>query len=98
MKRRQFLKRAAALGGGAVLADLSLAVGRAEQQAQRPQDAKTMPDSPIIDTHQHLWDLSKFRLPWHKDSPAMAKSHLMSDYLAATAGLGVVKTVYMEVD
>lgn len=61
---------------------------------------------PVIDTHQHLWDLSKFRLPWHKNEPKLAKGHLMSDYLAATADLGdvegrpvrIVKTVYMEVD
>jgi len=61
---------------------------------------------PVIDTHQHLWDLSKFRLPWQKNEPKMAKNHLMSDYLAATADLGevdgkparIVKTVYMEVD
>lgn len=61
---------------------------------------------PVIDTHQHLWDLSKFRLPWHKNESKLAKNHLMSDYLAATADLGevdgkparIVKTVYMEVD
>ena len=26
---------------------------------------------PIIDTHQHLWDLDKFRLPWLADAPAL---------------------------
>lgn len=53
---------------------------------------------PIVDTHQHLWDLDKFRLPWLADASALARSYLTSDYLAATAGLGVVKAVYMEVD
>ena len=53
---------------------------------------------PIIDTHQHLWDLDTFHLPWLADAPSLAHSHLTSDYLAATAGLGVVKAVYMEVD
>ena len=31
---------------------------------------------PIIDTHQHLWDLKKFRLPWIKDGDALAKDRL----------------------
>jgi len=62
---------------------------------------------PIIDTHQHLWDLKKFRLPWLKKVDALARSYLMSDYLAATGELEkstlkptakVVKSVYMEVD
>src|SRR3954447_16699235 len=53
---------------------------------------------PIIDTHQHLWDLSVFRLPWQKDNPKLARSFVMRDYLEATAGLNVVKSVYMEVD
>lgn len=52
----------------------------------------------IIDTHQHLWDVTKFRLPWLAGGGPLAKSHLMSDYLQACAGLDVVKTVYMEVD
>jgi predicted TIM-barrel fold metal-dependent hydrolase len=53
---------------------------------------------PVVDTHQHLWDLSKFRLPWVKEGSPLARSYLMSDYLKATEGLNVVKAVYMEVD
>jgi len=59
----------------------------------------------IIDTHQHLWDLTKFKLPWHKTQPTLAKSFVMEDYLRATGELEkasppakVVKSVYMEVD
>jgi len=55
---------------------------------------------PIIDTHQHLWDLKKFRLPWLKKKAVQPinRSFVMSDYLQATKGLNVVKTVYMEVN
>jgi L-fuconolactonase len=53
---------------------------------------------PIIDTHQHLWDLERFRLPWLAGAPKIDRSFLMEDYLEATAGLNVVKSVYMEVD
>ncbi len=61
---------------------------------------------PIIDTHQHLWDLGQLRLPWLKKVPALAKNYRMAEYREATADLGtagsapvrVVQTVYMEVD
>jgi predicted TIM-barrel fold metal-dependent hydrolase len=53
---------------------------------------------PIIDTHQHLWDLRKFRLPWLASVPALNHSFLPEDYRKATKGLNVVKAVYMEVD
>ena len=54
---------------------------------------------PIIDTHQHLWDLDKFQLPWHEGAPdVLKKTYVTSDYLTATKGLNVVKTVYMEVN
>lgn len=53
---------------------------------------------PIIDAHQHLWDLSKFRLPWLEGAGKLNRNFLMQDYLEASAGLNVVKTVYMEVD
>ena len=57
---------------------------------------------PIIDTHQHLWDLDLFQLPWLANdteaSNPLKRSFVMSDYLAATAELNVAKTVYMEVN
>jgi predicted TIM-barrel fold metal-dependent hydrolase len=52
---------------------------------------------PIIDTHQHLWDLSKFKLPWIKKGSVLDRSYVMADYNKATEGLNVVKTIYMEV-
>src|SRR5687767_15857548 len=54
--------------------------------------------TPIIDTHQHLWDLSRFDLPWLSGGGPLARSYLMEDYLREADGLNVVKTVYMEVD
>ncbi|WP_395090798.1 amidohydrolase family protein [Armatimonas sp.] len=53
---------------------------------------------PIIDTHQHLWDFTKFQPPWLKSEPKLNHSMTLTDYAKATVGLNVVKTVYMEVD
>jgi L-fuconolactonase len=53
---------------------------------------------PIVDTHQHLWDLSRFKLPWLEGNSKLDRSFLMEDYRQATQGLNVVKSVYMEVD
>lgn len=91
ISRRDFMATAATVTG-------ALAIG--PQSTVFAQD-KPMPDQiAIIDTHQHLWDLSKFTLPWHKgeDTKPLQRSFVMSDYLEATKGLNVVKTVYMEVD
>ena len=53
---------------------------------------------PIIDTHQHLWDLTRFNLPWLEGAAALKRSYVTSDYLAATKDANVIKAVYMEVD
>ncbi len=52
----------------------------------------------IVDTHQHLWDLKVLRLPWLPATGPLAGNHTMEDYLGATQGLGIERTVYMEVD
>jgi predicted TIM-barrel fold metal-dependent hydrolase len=55
---------------------------------------------PIVDPHQHLWDLKQFSLPWvPKDTKSvLARDYLISDYIEATKSSNVVKAVYMEVD
>jgi predicted TIM-barrel fold metal-dependent hydrolase len=83
--RREFLKRSALA--------LAAAGAAAAGAVARPADSL-----PIVDTHQHLWDLSRFRLPWLQPGTPLARSYTMADYLRATAGLNVVKAVYMEVD
>jgi L-fuconolactonase len=52
----------------------------------------------IVDTHVHLWDLTRLRLPWIEKSTPLARSYVIKDYEAAIRGLNVVKGVYMEVD
>jgi predicted TIM-barrel fold metal-dependent hydrolase len=87
LNRRQFLHQAALAGAVSVTPALAAAADQ--------NDPEQMP---VLDTHQHLWDLTKFRLPWIKESDKLARSYLMSDYQTATEGLNVVKAVYMEVD
>jgi len=53
---------------------------------------------PIIDTHQHLWDLRRLRLPWVAEHPPLARSYLPDDYQQAVEGTGVQRSVYVEVD
>ncbi len=53
---------------------------------------------PILDTHQHLWDLTKFSLPWTAGAGVLEQSFLQGDYAEATAGQHVTKAIYMEVD
>lgn len=83
--RREFVKLGIAGGVAATLTSTSFAA-----------DGE---DLPIIDTHQHLWDLVQFQPPWLSGADAkISAKHDMSNYLTETAGLNVVKAVYMEVD
>lgn len=54
---------------------------------------------PAVDTHQHLWDLTRLTLPWLKSAPEiLSKNYGLAEYAKATEGLNVVQAVYMEVD
>jgi L-fuconolactonase len=81
MKRRQFLKISAMTALAPSLNLFSCDCGHA---------------LPIIDTHQHLWDLDMFPLRWV--TPPLDRDFLMEDYLEEVKGQGVVKTIYMEVN
>jgi L-fuconolactonase len=92
--RRQFAREAV----GAALAAGTFGALRSERlRAEEAQDATEPAPLPIVDTHQHLWDLSVLRLSWLKSAGHLNRSFVTKDYLEATEGLNVVKTVYMEV-
>src|SRR5690349_21211121 len=93
--RREFLAQSVAC---ATSVALSSSVLNEAAAVPAPPAPTTAPDDLIIDTHQHLWDLSKFNLPWLKSADKVyQQSYRTQEYLAATRGLNV-KAVYMEVD
>jgi predicted TIM-barrel fold metal-dependent hydrolase len=63
---------------------------------------------PIVDAHQHFWDLGRNYLPWlcnekaipfrYGDYSALRRNYLPSDYLRDAAGHRVVRTVYVETE
>jgi predicted TIM-barrel fold metal-dependent hydrolase len=63
---------------------------------------------PIVDAHQHFWDLERNYLPWLCDQPpipfrygdygALRRSYLPADYLRDSARHNVAKTVYVETE
>jgi L-fuconolactonase len=91
VSRRHFLASSAAIGTAAVAFPSTRALA---------DPAGRQAGIPVVDTHQHLWDLSKLRLPWLNDPKAahLRRSYVTKDYDEATAGINVVKTVYMEVN
>jgi len=52
----------------------------------------------FVDTHLHLWDLSRLPYSWCAGIPTLNRSFLWSDYVAATAGCDIAKAVFMECD
>ncbi|HUX85587.1 MAG TPA: amidohydrolase family protein [Chloroflexota bacterium] len=57
-----------------------------------------MPTVPIIDSHVHLWDPSRFRMVWLDGNAVLERPYTISDYRSQTAGLGVEGLVYVQVD
>jgi predicted TIM-barrel fold metal-dependent hydrolase len=64
-----------------------------------PAQEHSVPEQqPILDCHQHLWDLQKFKLPWIRPGLPLARNFQIEDYLSASRGTGISKAIYMEVD
>ena len=89
MNRRQFVTRSALAGGATALA---LQSGNWAQAAPMRKPVR------ILDTHQHLWDLEKLKLPWLEGaSDILRKKYWLAEYREAVRGFEV-DTLYMEVD
>jgi L-fuconolactonase len=84
MNRRHFL-----------LGSALLAIGCGD--AVRAESKRPAGIVPIIDTHQHLWNLRQFRLPWLKAGGELTRDFTLADYEKARKGLGITKAIYMEV-
>jgi L-fuconolactonase len=88
MKRSQFL----AFGSSLIASTLTSGSVRSMSVIKSEDWNDPMP---IIDTHQHLWDIERFKEGWSR--PPFDRNFNMADYLAAVDGLNVVKAVYLEV-
>ena len=65
-------------------------------------------DFPIVDAHQHFWDVDTNYHPWLRDEPpvpfrygdyrAIRRRYLPHDYFADLGSHSVVKTVYVEAE
>lgn len=53
---------------------------------------------PIIDTHQHLWDPSRFSYSWMADLPTLNRAHLIEEYRSASTDLNITGSVYIDTD
>lgn len=62
---------------------------------------------PIVDAHQHFWDLGRNRYPWLQDEPiafrygdysALRRNYLPHDFISDTQDFDVRKTVHVEAE
>ena len=91
--------RRAFLGTAASVATTGFLLQNASSSPWAGSPADDSAGIPLVDTHQHLWDLSNQTLPWLKGSPdVLNRTYWLAEYAAATQGLNVVQAVYMEVD
>jgi L-fuconolactonase len=53
---------------------------------------------PIVDSHVHLWDPQRFRMPWIDDSAQLRQRFELAEFSEHTDGLPIDRLVYVQVD
>jgi L-fuconolactonase len=56
-----------------------------------------MPSFPVIDSHVHLYDESRFRFSWMQDKPVLDRTHLMADLDRERGAVEIEQLVFVEV-
>jgi L-fuconolactonase len=57
-----------------------------------------VPDVPIVDAHLHLWDPTRFRMPWLDGNDLLDRPYGLADYRRHTDGLDIAAMVYLQVE
>ena len=57
-----------------------------------------MSHGPIIDSHVHLWDPTRFRMPWLDDNEKIGKPFGLPEFREHSAGIEVEGIVYLQVE
>jgi len=57
-----------------------------------------MPNGPILDSHVHIWDPLRMRIPWLDSIPSLNQALWLDDYAVATEGLDIDGLVYLQVE
>jgi L-fuconolactonase len=52
----------------------------------------------IIDAHLHLWDPTRFRIPWLDGNDLLNRVYDLRVFQEHTAGLNITAMVYVQVD
>ena len=57
-----------------------------------------MPLGPIVDSHVHLWDPTRFRMPWLDGNERIGKPFGLAEFREHSAGIDVEGIVYLQVE
>ena len=57
-----------------------------------------MPLGPIVDSHVHLWDPTRFRMPWLDGNERIGKPFGLAEFREHSAGIEVEGIVYLQVE
>jgi predicted TIM-barrel fold metal-dependent hydrolase len=60
--------------------------------------ASSLQSMKILDTHQHLWELTRFRYAWCEQIAGLHRSFTQDDYEADAAGTGIDGSIFVEAD
>jgi L-fuconolactonase len=55
-------------------------------------------DIPIVDSHVHLWDPMRFRMPWIDDNAQLRRRFELAEFSEHAEGMPVEAMVYVQVD